>query len=571
MIAQTIGVTSDLAGYLRNRGALLLLDNVEQVLGCAPRLAELVAGSSTLKLLVTSREPLHLTLEQQYPVPPLPEQDALTLFRERATAVRPGFAANGAVIDICRHLDGLPLAIELAAARVKVLTPAALLARLEQRLPLLTGGARDLPERQRTLRATIAWSYDLLDAPEQDILGRLSVFSGWTLDAAEAVCECELETLASLVDKSLVREQDGRFSMLETIREYSRERLEESGEAEKRRRRHLEHYLELAERSSRELEGPAQTTWLPQLEAEHDNFRAAETCARESRDVELAPRLAIALWFFRFIRGHIHEARAALELAVEATAELPTLRMKALEGIAFLAPRQGDLARTHVSARAALALSRELGDVRTEGRCLRALSTAVFEDNHQAAVSLLEQAAVLSRQAGDEWNLTIATNNLGSVALDGGGFDRAAALFEEAARLARKHGDARTSSLVLVNVSEAAYGAGRLEEAEAAAVEGIRVARKLGYAENISAGFDALAAIASSRGQLDRAARLLGAAERINDDLARARLGFEYDLNEATRSRIREGLGEEELAVVLAAGREMTQTDAIDYSLATID
>ena len=214
-IAQTIGARSDLAGFLRNRRALLLLDNVEQVLGFAPRLAELVGGSSNLKLLATSREPLHLTLEQQYPVPPLPEDDAMALFSERARAVRPGFAANGAVADICRRLDGLPLAIELAAARVKVLPPDALLARLEQRLPLLTGGARDVPERQQTLRATIAWSYDLLDLHEQELMARLSVFAGgWTLEAAEAVCDCELETLASLVDKSLVRERDGRFSLL---------------------------------------------------------------------------------------------------------------------------------------------------------------------------------------------------------------------------------------------------------------------------------------------------------------------------------------------------------------------
>jgi predicted ATPase len=485
-IAQTIGARRDLPGYLRNRRGLLLLDNLEQVLGCAPRLAQLVAGSSNLKLLATSREPLHLTLEQQYPVPPLPERDALTLFHERASAVRPGFAANGAVAEICRRLDGLPLAIELAAARVKVLPPDALLARLELRLPLLTGGGRDLPERQRTLRATIEWSYDLLDPHEQNALARLSVFSGWTLEAAAAVCDCDLEMLASLVDKSLIHVQDGRFSMLETIREYGRERLEESGDAEELRSRHLEHYVGIAERSARELEGPAQTVWLPQLEDEHDNFRAAEGWARESENGELASRLAIALWVFRFIRGHIHEARAALESAVEETAELPALRMKALEGIAFLAPRQGDFARTQASARAAIALSQVLGDEQTEGRCLRALSRAVSVEDDRAAVSLLEQAAVLSRKVGDHWNLSIVTNNLGSVALDSGEFDRAAALFDEAARLAHKRGDARTSSLVLVNVSEAAYGAGRLDEAEAAAVEAIRIARDLGYAENLS-------------------------------------------------------------------------------------
>ena len=246
-IAQTIGARDDLAGYLRNRRALLLLDNVEQVLDCAPRLAELAAASSNLKLVATSREPLRLTLEQQYPVPPLPEDDAMALFDERARAVRPDFASNGAVAEICRRLDGLPLAIELAAARVKILPPDALLARLQQRLPLLAGGARDTPERQQTLRAAIAWSYDLLEEQEQQKLARLSVFAGgWTLEAAEGVCECDLETLASLVDKSLVRERDGRFSMLETIREFARERLTELEPHGASLRRHAEYFLEQA-------------------------------------------------------------------------------------------------------------------------------------------------------------------------------------------------------------------------------------------------------------------------------------------------------------------------------------
>ena len=217
------------------------------MLDCGPRLAELVTAASNLKLVATSREPLRLTLEQQYPVPPLPEDDARTLFDERARSVRPDFAANGAVAEICRRLDGLPLAIELAAARVKILPPDALLARLEQRLPLLAGGARDAPERQQTLRAAIAWSYDLLEEHEQQALARLSVFAGgWTLEAAEAVCECDLDTLASLVDKSLVREREGRFSMLETIREFARERLAEREPGGDSLRRHAEYFLEQA-------------------------------------------------------------------------------------------------------------------------------------------------------------------------------------------------------------------------------------------------------------------------------------------------------------------------------------
>ena len=228
-IAQAVGAKADLPGYLRDRRALLLLDNVEQLLGYAPRLAELLADTNSLKVLTTSREPLRLTLEQQYPVPPLPDEDAAALFGERARAVRPDFASNGAVAEICRRLDGLPLAIELAAALVKLLPPDALLERLEQRLALLTGrcaGPDPSARRRYARRSNGATSCSTLE--EQELMARLSVFAGgWSLEAAEAVCDAELGTLASLVDKSLVRERDGRFSMLETIREYALERLAE--------------------------------------------------------------------------------------------------------------------------------------------------------------------------------------------------------------------------------------------------------------------------------------------------------------------------------------------------------
>src|SRR6266508_4498064 len=358
-IAQTIGARDDLAGYLSDRRALLLLDNIEQVLGCAPRLAELVAASPNLKLLATSREPLRLTMEQQYPVPPLPEDDAMTLFGERARAVRPGFAANGAVADICRRLDGLPLAIELAAARVNVLAPDALLARLEQRLPLLTGGARDVPERQRTLRATIAWSYDLLDAQEQELLAHLSVFAGgWTLEAAEAVCDCDLETLASLVDKSLVREHAGRFSMLETIREYALERLSQNEADGDALSRHAAYFLAGAEANNSELFedlGRDQVEWF---EREHDNLRAALDWFHE-HEAELELRLVDACALFWTGGGYWTEGRQRIEAAVERAGEAPALlKARALRRCANFVSRQGDYERGKELAEAALALHR---------------------------------------------------------------------------------------------------------------------------------------------------------------------------------------------------------------------
>jgi predicted ATPase len=268
-IASTIGASGELAAHIANRRMLFLLDNLEQVIGAAPELGGLLAACPNLTLLVTSREPLLLAAEQEYPAPPFVEQEAVGFFLARARAARPAFSDHEAVREICRRLDRLPLALELAAARVKALSPAQILERLEQRLPLLTGGPRDAPERQRTLRATIAWSYDLLSPEEQTLFARVSVFSGGcVLTAAEHVCGADLDTLQSLVDKSLLRFDEERYAMLETIREYALERLEESGEADAIQRGHAEFFLAFAESANM---SPRETTG------------AATTCCRPSR------------------------------------------------------------------------------------------------------------------------------------------------------------------------------------------------------------------------------------------------------------------------------------------------
>jgi predicted ATPase/class 3 adenylate cyclase len=310
-IAQVVGAGGDLLAHLADkRSLLLLLDNAEQVIEAAPALAGILAACPNLRLLVTSREPLHLSAEHEYVVSPLVDEEAVSFFRVRALAARPDFAPNGEVLEICRRLDNLPLALELAAARVKVLSTAQILSRLGRRLPLLTGGPRDAPERQRTLHATIAWSYELLDGREQDLFAGLSVFEGgWTLEAAEDVCDAGVDELQSLVEKNLVRVQEDRFWMLGTIHDFALEQLDARSHAAELRRRHAEHFLELAERAEPELRENRQTDWLALLERERDNLRTALAWARDCGEAEIELRLATALRFFWHVRGPVAEAR----------------------------------------------------------------------------------------------------------------------------------------------------------------------------------------------------------------------------------------------------------------------
>src|SRR5829696_5077666 len=368
-------LTETLEGYLQQKHLLLILDNFEQVLEGAPVVGELVRACPRLKVLTTSRIPLRLYGEREYPVPPLElpdpvhlpslerltQYEAVRLFVQRARAVKPDFEVTNqsapAVAEICVHLDGLPLAIELAAARTKLLPPQALLSRLSNRLKLLKGGARNLPARQQTLRATIDWSYDLLTEEEKIFFGRLSVFSGGhTLEAAEEVCDPEgnldvLEVVGSLLEKSLLRREQGadgepRFVMLETVHEYAREKLEESGEAEEVKRRHAEYFVALAEEAHPELKGQDQLEWLQRLEAEHDNTRAALTWALRQEKVELGLRLAGALQRFWWTRGYDSEGRRWLEgaLAMDGRGSVES-RAMALAGVGALASHQGDFDR----------------------------------------------------------------------------------------------------------------------------------------------------------------------------------------------------------------------------------
>lgn len=485
-IAQTLGIR-EVAGRpllerlkegLQQKQLLLLLDNFEQVMSAAVHIADILTACPELKVLVTSREVLHLQAEHEFTVPPLalPEAgqrsdltaltqcEAVALFLQRVQTVKPNFRltpANAyAVVEICARLDGLPLAIELAAARIKLLPPQALLARLSPRLAMLTSGPQDVPTRQQTLRNTIAWSYNLLDVQEQRLFRRLAVFvGGCRLEAVEAVCAegddaalQVLEGVTSLIDKSLLKQteleaEEPRLLMLETIREYGLEALEAHGEAAVTRRGHAAYYLALAEKAEPELGGPQQAVWLDRLEQEQENLRAALQWSLERGEVgqsmEKALRLGIALQRFWLVRGHWSEGRNFLERALAASEGVTALvRAKGLYAAGIFAMRQGDHTQTEVLCKESLTLFRGLGDARGIALSLHRLGEVAWErGNFAAARSLLEEALELWRQIGNKGGMAASLEILASVALEQGEYARAHLLVEESLALRREVGN----------------------------------------------------------------------------------------------------------------------------------
>ncbi len=519
-----------LAAYLRDRRALLVLDNFEQVLPAAAALASVLAACPHVTLLVTSREPLRLRWEQTMPVGPLALPDpahlptpdvlaaipAVALFMQRARAVRPAVALTpdnaAAVATICVHLDGLPLALELAAARLATLTPPTLLARLEPRLPLLRWAATDLPARQQTLRATIDWSYNLLTPAEQTFFQRLSVFvGGMSLEAAGDVAMVDadadapardasdaLDLLSALVDKGLVQpmgDADGepRFRLLETIREYAAGRLVESGEADGIRRRHADLYLALAEGARPRWGGPQQRVWLSRLEREGDNLRAALRWSIDHGAIETEARLCAALWQW-WIRGHLGEGWRWIEGALRRAADVPpALRARLLNGAASVALPRGDYAQATLLYGKALALRRSLGDATGVAYALNNLGMAATESGDiDGAAPLLEESVARFRALGRPHGLAFALGNLGRVLVYREQDARAAAL------LAERRGDhARAIALRL---------------------EGVALLLDLGTERRLMAAhIEGLAAVAAARRHIRRAARLWGMAAGLRD------------------------------------------------------
>jgi predicted ATPase/class 3 adenylate cyclase len=633
-------ILDSLKEFLRQRRLLLVLDNFEHVLATAAQVADLLATCPGLKALVTSREALRLRGEHQFAVPPLSLPDrgrgesaqellryeAVRLFIERAQAAKLDFAISPqnayAIAEICHRLDGLPLAIELAAARVNVFSPQALLARLEHRLAVLTSGPRDLPARQQTLREAIAWSYDLLGPAEQTLFRRLAVFvGGSTLAAAEAVVGEDaagrtldvVDAMASLVDKSLLRrgERDGEpsFRMLETIRDYALERLTDAGEADRFRCAHAGYYLALAVRAEPGLGGGAQVEWLDRLTEDHDNLRAALSWFALHGPADDGLRLAAALQRFWRARGYVAEGRERLaRLLARPDRSRSAARAAALHVAGLFASQHGDYVEARTLIAESLDISRELGDSRGIGWALIDLGIVTrYEGDHDAARSRLEESLGPVREAGDTAGLAAALGNLGLVARDQGDADVAERYLDESLALWRQVGDrvgvgwvltalamvARTrgkvdvaqahideslaiwqefgdrqnTANVLATAARLARDQGQYAVARARLAQSLATFKDLGDRRGIAFALEGLAGVAAVEGEPLRAHRLAAAAITLRRIIgAGAPPGWRADL-ERTLAEASRGLAPARIDEATARGRAMTLTEAIAFAL----
>jgi predicted ATPase/DNA-binding SARP family transcriptional activator len=549
-----------LADALRPRELLLVLDNAEHLRAAAPLFAELIRRAPRLTLLVTSRAVLHVSGEHVFPVQPLDVDAALELFEQRARALAPGFGVteeNGRdVREICRRVDGLPLAIELAAARIPVLTPRLLLDRLSERLGVLTGGPHDLPARQQTLRETIDWSVDRLGERERRVFARLAVFRGAaSLAAAEAVCGADLDTLAELVDDSLVRRVDAgdepRFELLETIREYALELLGEERTATERRLG--EHLAELVD--AVELEARDSVAALERLDHELDNVRAAIEAAVAAGDADLELRLAGGLWRYCWVRGLAAEGLRRIGSALERAAGAPTVeRARALQGGAGLAWSLGDFERAKELAHAAIPVSAEVGSVLDEIAANTVLGiVANDEDDREAARRHHRRSIELSEQLGVE--PLPQKLNLGIVALDSGEYEEARGLFEDVlARHRRAENDAGIG-FALINLGVVHHALGDHEASVAAFREAGERFGRVGFRAHVAHALQGLAAYEASEGRFQESAYLLGRARSELDEVGAPETDFAADMVGWTKERAVEALGAEAFEAGYDAGR----------------
>ncbi len=557
-IARTLGVRETgglseeeaLARYLHDRELLLVLDNFEHLLETAAQLGDLVRNAVSVQAILSSRAPLRVSAEREYPVPELAETDAVALFVERAQAVKPGFELNGdasAVAEICRRLDGLPLAIELAAARARILSPPALLERLGQMLPVLTGGARDLPDRQRTLSDTIAWSYGLLDEEEQHLFAKLAVFAGgFTLGAAEEVCAADLDTITSLVDKSLVRHEEERFRMLETIREFARGRLDDATFAEIARR-HADFFLALAGSGSEAQ--PQTSEWLARLDPERDNLRAALKLARELGDARLELRLATALAGYWEFRSYLSEGLERIQEALARDPEAPAeIRSEALRRGGLIALRLGDHSTARRMAEQLIQLHVESEDQIGEAAGLNLLGVvATAEGEYGEARIVLERATSMNEQLRNEAGLQGTLHNLGLLAMDEGDFEGARTSIESGFGYAKKLGREWRVANALCDLGFVELAAGRLAEARQRFHEGLSMALRMGWTENAAYSLIGFSALALAADELETAGKLLGQLDKLAEEIHLRFLTYAERARTDVESELRLRMGEDRL------------------------
>jgi len=619
-IAQTLGVKEisgqsqavSLKNWLRDKQLLLVLDNFEQVVAAAPQVADLLAAVPSLKIVVTSRAVLRVYGEQEFQVPPLSVPDlkrlprfetlsqyaAVALFIQRAQAVKPNFSVNNenapAIAEICTRLDGLPLAIELAAARIKVLTPQLLLERLGNRLKLLTReGGRDLPLRQQTLRNAIAWSYDLLDEDEKKLFARLAVFvGGATLAAAEAVVSTDeadpldnevLDGIMSLLDKSLLKQVEGvnnepRFVMLETIREFALERLTESNENTILRDSHANFFLTVALEAQPKITGPEQEMWLNKLEQEHDNFRAAMRASLESGAIERGLRQAAALWWFWYSHGHLSEGRRwlieALQKADSSSAvTLPAssfleARAEALRCAGAMTRWQGQYEQAISIIEESVTIWRKLGKKAGLARALNSLGAANYDHgNYERAKVCNEESLLYYLETGNMLGVGIALTTLGDVAVAQRDYDKAIATYQRSLAMKRQSEDKLGIAFSLMGLGRAARYQGNFEDAIGYYQESLHTRQTIGDKLGIAECLEGLASSERGLGHNIKAARLFGASEALRE-LIGAPLPLadrtEYNRNLAAMSTL---LDESVSIASWAEGRAMSLEQAIEYAL----
>ncbi|HET8557126.1 MAG TPA: adenylate/guanylate cyclase domain-containing protein [Gaiellaceae bacterium] len=550
-IGRTLGARDDLARDIGERELLLVIDNFEQVVDGGPAIGGLVSTCPNLHVLVTSRELLRLQHEVEYPVDPLPSEDASLLFAERS-----GLTVDETVTQLCAALDNLPLAVELAAARTDVLSPAQILERLEQRLDLFRG-ARDVDARQQTLRAAIQWSHDLLDGDEQLLFARLAVFAGGcTLEAAEAVADAQLDVLEALVQKSLVRHSGERFWMLETIRGYALERLAELGEADALRRRHGEWFLAFAERAEPFLDGPDQAAWLGRLEDDAANLREA------AAEPALAGRFAAALRFFWAKRGYVAEGRRHVEEVLPRLPDdAPAKRMALVTG-ALLAVMQGDFGASIAHGERAIELGDAAGDERPRLEVASALGRSLLTvGEEERGLAFFRYAADRGPGMGRPGVAAIGLLNLGYVALLHGDLELADEHLRQSVDLAASCGELHAQARSLAALSSVALEGEHLEAARELARESLAVAVPMHDRDTACWALE-LAGCALAAADPDRAARLLGAADEFRAELGGSLTGLELAQHERALAFLSSSLDADALTATWQVGRKLSLEDA---------